>query len=158
MTANKHLINEANIDLISEAVTVNIYHISEALTANIQLIDEAVTVKIHPINEALTAENILINEAVAASSSLIMLLQNQDTLTGLKIKVIGVLGIGKKAGLFYFLFQYYYNYFTMYLLFIFTIYRSVFYRSFFLEIQGHNLRQKRSNDHQTLAICPLFNL
>ena len=122
-------------------MTVNIYHISEALTANIQLSDEAVTAKIHPINEALTAENILINEAVtaenillneavAASSSLIMLLQNQDTLTGLKIKVIGVLGIGKKLAYFISFF----NIITILLcifLFIFTIYRSVFYRCFF---------------------------
>ena len=106
----------------------------------------------------MTGENHLINEAVAASSSLIMLLQNQDTLTGLKIIVIGVLGIGKKAGLFYFLFQYYYYYFTMYLSFHIHNLQVCFLSLFFLEIQGHNLRQKRSNDHQTLAICPLFNL
>ena len=106
----------------------------------------------------MTAENHLINEAVAASSSLIMLLQNQDTLTGLKIKVIGVLGIGKKLAYFISFFNIIITILLCIFLFIFTIYRSVFYRCFFLEIQGHNLRQKRSNDHQTLAICPLFNL
>ena len=96
----------------------------------------------------MTAENYLINEAVAASSSLIMLLQNQDTLTGLKIKVIGVLGIGKKLA-------YFISFFNI--IHIHNL-QVCFLSLFFLEIQGHNLRQKRSNDHQTLAICPLFNL